>query len=343
MSEPSPKKPSFLKRVLAFFLLLLCIGIGGGIVFYAKHTQYPPVAATTATPSTPLPPPVATAKTTGDNQDTLDLPQPILGDTQTAEPTPEPAAMLELNPAPTETTDNPSEALATARTDQALSDKIAALQQDVLQLMEKNAALTAKIDALQTQAQNGPQRDLSLLLAINHLQNSWQRPGGFSAELDLVERLTANDTGLNAITAKLSPMAKTGIRSVADLTADFTIIASQASQQQAKSRGAAWAANWAGEGMIADTIGKLRGLVTIRRTSGDSADPLERDLQQIQTALGAQQWADASRIVRTWPDTWQTTASKNWAEQLQHRADAEAAIWSLQDLIVRRLGQPVTN
>jgi hypothetical protein len=355
MTETSAKKPSLAKKMLAFFMLLVFVLIGAGVVLYARQTQTeskPSVAKPLAEIVDPAP-----SSGSSSNKLALTLPKPILGE-DNASGTPVDATPLDTAPisdvsSPTAlgqdiqpTAPIPANrdiALAEARLNQDLATKISDLQKDVLQLMEKNAALTSTVETLQKQAQQGVQRDLALLLAANHLQAAWQKPAGFTKELTLIENLAQGDHELLAITTKLQPAAQSGLPTPLELQTGFTAIAASTTQQQARLRGTDWAASWAGAGVIADALGQLSSLVTIRRTGGDSANPLDRDLQKIQSSLDAQQWAQAASIVQAWPGEWQSDAARAWSQQLQLRADAENALWALQDLIVSRLGQPVTN
>ncbi len=349
MTETSAKKPSLAKKMLAFFMLLVFVLIGAGVVLYARQTQTESKPSV-AKPLADLIDPAPDSNTPSDKAG-LNLPAPILGeDTHDADLADNAMTGLDLAP-PLESATTPPVlppsgelALAEARTNQDLAAKISDLQKDVLQLMEKNAALTATVETLQHKAQEGVRRDLALLLAANHLQAVWQRPNGFNKELELLENLALGDIELLAIVAKITPAAQNGLPSPTELQTSFAAIAANAAQQQSRTHSKKWVESWAGQGsMIAEVWSAVASLVTIRRTGGPTDDPLERSLQSIQAALDAQQWSQAANAIRDWPQEWFTAEAGELSERLEIRADAENAMWQLQELIVRRVSQPVTN
>jgi uroporphyrinogen-III synthase len=149
----------------------------------------------------------------------------------------------------------------------------------------------------------------------------------FATELGLLSPLVQGDTKLTEVVAALQPHAQTGVASRAVLTADFPAVAK-----------AALADDLADDSFGERLLGKLRGLVSLRRVGGDvQGDSVEAKLARAEAALEAGDLAKATDIVKTLPP--QTArATTGWLTRAEAHLAARRAVDQLAAQAVALLG-----
>ncbi|TAJ32594.1 MAG: uroporphyrinogen-III synthase [Reyranella sp.] len=149
----------------------------------------------------------------------------------------------------------------------------------------------------------------------------------FTTELGLLAPLAQGDAKLTEVVAALQPHAQTGVASRAVLIADFPSVAK-----------AALADDLADDSFGERLLGKLRGLVSLRRVGGDvQGDSVEAKLARAEAALEASDLAKAVEIVKTLPP--QTArATTGWLTRAEAHLAAKRAVDQLAAQAVALLG-----
>jgi uroporphyrinogen-III synthase len=149
----------------------------------------------------------------------------------------------------------------------------------------------------------------------------------FTTELGLLAPLAHGDAKLTEVVAALQPHAQTGVVSRAVLIADFPAVAK-----------AALADDLADDSFGERLLGKLRGLVSLRRVGGDvQGDSVEAKLARAEAALEAGDLAKAVETVKTLPP--QTArATTGWLTRAEAHLAAKRAVDQLAAQAVALLG-----
>jgi hypothetical protein len=233
-------------------------------------------------------------------------------------------AALEQRPAPPPGAD-PAVLADLQGTTAKLGATLAALEQRIVALASANASEAAA------------SVDPALLLSLGQLRQAVQGSGPFVAEFAAVTALAGDRAELKAVLAPLAESAPQGVPSLAILRQRFDALAGSIA-----SAGAAPAAadDWGGR-----VLGKLRGLVTVRRVgtaaAGDSPDAT---VAQAESALAGEDLAGAVAALETLHGP-PMVAARDWLEAAHRRLAAEAALGKAAALVTARLAterQPVS-
>jgi uroporphyrinogen-III synthase len=149
----------------------------------------------------------------------------------------------------------------------------------------------------------------------------------FAAELALLAPLAQGDAKMGEIITTLQPYAATGVTSRAALAAGFPAVAK-----------AALADDLADDSFGERLLGKVRGLVSLRRVGADvPGDSVEAKLARAEAALAAGDVAKAVGLVKSLPpQTAKATAA--WLAQAEAHLAAKHAVDQLASQAVALLG-----
>ncbi len=148
----------------------------------------------------------------------------------------------------------------------------------------------------------------------------------FASELSLLQPLTQGDAKLGEIVAALQPYAQTGVASRAALDAEFPAVAK-----------AALAEDLADDSYGERLMGKLRGLVSLRRVGDVPGEATEAKLARAEQALHAGNVARAVELVKSLPP--QTSkATATWLAKAEAHLAAKRSLDQLAGHAVSLLG-----
>ena len=148
----------------------------------------------------------------------------------------------------------------------------------------------------------------------------------FAADLNLLVPLVQGDAKLTEIIAALQPHAQTGVASRVALEAAFPAVAK-----------AALAEDLADDSYGERLLGKLRGLVSLRRVGDVPGDTTEAKLARAEQALHAGDVAKAAELVKSLPaSTNKATAA--WLAKAEAHLAAKRSLDQLAAYAVNLLG-----
>jgi hypothetical protein len=149
----------------------------------------------------------------------------------------------------------------------------------------------------------------------------------FTSDLALLTPLIQGDAKLTEIAAALQTHAEKGVASRAALAADFPAVAK-----------AALADDLADDSFGERLLGKLRGLISLRRVGGDvQGDSVEAKLARAEAALDGGDLGKAAAVVKSLPP--QTAkATSGWLARAEAHLAAKRAIDQLAAYAVTLLG-----
>lgn len=349
-----PAKPPLLRRLFAMFLVLLFAVIGGSIVLYAKRTGYdglltssaPPTAQMdvkqAAKPATPqaLPNPSSSEMVVVDDSITRQQ-----DNTDGVSSETEPNMVISENPSDVENLKlqlknmeiDFAQKTGNMKSATEMAGTISTLQKEVLSLTEKVNQLEQLTVQLQESSRRGVQNDLSMLLAVNNLQMAIASGRPFTQSMGMLKKLAEGNADMEKIIQSLQGVAESGIADLPSLQNEFSKIARQLMQAQAEQNAVDWAADWAGEGVIANTIGKVASLITVRRTGDEANSDLEANINSIETDLRQNRLAQALDTAKSLPSHVRTEDLDHWQSELAEKNTAETALAELQKMILTRL------
>ncbi len=210
----------------------------------------------------------------------------------------------------------------------ALRATLGALDQAVATQRDQAKALSDAVGARNT----GEQKALVLARAsavigvAARLAGSIDAGVPFAAELNLLVPLVQGDAKLTEIIAALQPHAQTGVASRTALEAAFPAVAKAAMAEDL-------ADNSYGERLL----GKLRGLVSLRRVGDVPGDTTEAKLARAEQALHAGDVAKAAELVKSLPaSTNKATAA--WLAKAEAHLAAKRSLDQLAAYAVNLLG-----
>jgi uroporphyrinogen-III synthase len=149
----------------------------------------------------------------------------------------------------------------------------------------------------------------------------------FSADLALLAPLARDDAKLTELSAALQPFAKTGVASRAALAAEFPAMAK-----------AALADDRADDSFGERLLGKVRGVVSLRRVGADVAgDTTEAKLARAEAALTAGDVAKAVELVKSLPSETDK-ARAAWLARAEAHLAAQRAVDQLAAYAATLLG-----
>ena len=210
----------------------------------------------------------------------------------------------------------------------ALRATLGALDQAVATQRDQAKALSDAVGARNT----GEQKALVLARAsavigvAARLAGSIDAGVPFAAELSLLVPLVQGDAKLTEIIAALQPHAQTGVASRTALEAAFPAVAK-----------AAMAEDLADDSYGERLLGKLRGLVSLRRVGDVPGDTTEAKLARAEQALHAGDVAKAAELVKSLPaSTNEATAA--WLAKAEAHLAAKRSLDQLAAYAVNLLG-----
>jgi hypothetical protein len=195
------------------------------------------------------------------------------------------------------------------------------------------AGLADRVAALEREAQVQSGGDLRaagmLALLLGQMRAAIDQARPFPAEFNGFVRL-ARDTDLAAAAAPLAEPARNGV-------ASRVVLARRLSELAGK---VAVASDPAGESdWGAQTLARLRGLVTIRRIDGPPQTGPEAAVSAAQAALARGDLAGAAAALDPLTGA-NAEAARPWLSMARERLTAEAALDRLQELLTARLDSP---
>jgi uroporphyrinogen-III synthase len=148
----------------------------------------------------------------------------------------------------------------------------------------------------------------------------------FAEDLALLTPLVQGDAKLGEIAAALQPFAQAGVTSAATLAAEFPAVAK-----------AALAEDLADDSFGERVLGKLRGLVSLRRVGDVPGESVEAKLARAETALKAGNLAKAVELVKSLPSQV-ANATSAWLARAEAHLAAKRAVDQLAGHAVSLLG-----
>ncbi|HEX9330003.1 MAG TPA: mitofilin family membrane protein, partial [Reyranella sp.] len=210
----------------------------------------------------------------------------------------------------------------------ALRATLGALDQAVASQRDQAKALSDAVGARNTGEQKAlvAARASTVIGVAARLAGSIDAGVPFSAELNLLQPLVQGDAKLAEILAALQPYAQRGVASRAALEAEFPGVAK-----------AALAEDLADDSYGERLMGKLRGLVSLRRVGDVPGDTTEAKLARAEQALHAGDVAKAVELVKSLPaQTNKATAA--WLAKAEAHLAAKRSLDQLAAYAVNLLG-----
>jgi len=210
----------------------------------------------------------------------------------------------------------------------ALRSSLQALDQAVATQRDQAKTLSDAVGA----RNSGEQKALSAARAsamigiAARLSGSLDSGMPFAADLNLLTPLIQGDAKLNAIFASLQPYAQTGVAARTALDAEFPAVAK-----------AALADDLADDSYGERLLGKLKGLVSLRRVGDVPGDGTEAKLARAEQALHGGDIAKAVEIVKSLP-TQTAKATSAWFAKAEAHLAAKRSVDQLAVHAVDLLG-----
>jgi len=197
----------------------------------------------------------------------------------------------------------------------ALKAEIAALRSALADLTTRNAGGEEKA------------RAAAVIGIAARLSAALEQGQPFASDLNLLAVLAQNDAKLPELVAALQVHAQTGVAGRAALAAEFPAVAK-----------AALADDLADDSFGERLLGKLKSLVSLRRVGADVAgDSVEAKLARAEAALGADDLAKATELVKSLP-TPTGKATSAWLARAEAHLAAQRALDRLAAHAVTLLG-----
>jgi hypothetical protein len=210
----------------------------------------------------------------------------------------------------------------------ALRTTLSALDQAVATQRDQAKALSDAVGARNAGEQKAlvAARASAVIGVAARLAGSIDAGVPFASELNLLVPLVQGDGKLTEIIAALQPHAQTGVASRAALEAEFPAVAK-----------AALAEDVADDSYGERLMGKLRGLVALRRVGDVPGDTTEAKLARAEQALHAGDVAKAAELVKSLPaSTSKATAA--WLAKADAHLAAKRSLDQLATYAVNLLG-----
>jgi uroporphyrinogen-III synthase len=246
-----------------------------------------------------------------------------------------PAPAQPAAPAPASNSDTEKELgllsreIASLRTAmQALDQSVAAQKDEQTRQREQTRTMSEAIGARGTADQKAliAARAAAVIGIAARLSGALESGLPFSVDLGLLTPLIQGDAKLAEITTSLQPYGASGVATRSALAAEFPAIAK-----------AALADDLADDSFGERLLGKLRGLISLRRVGDVEGDSVEAKLARAESALEAGDLAKAVAQVKSLPpQTSKATAA--WLARAEAHLTAERAIQQLAGHAVILLG-----
>lgn len=239
-----------------------------------------------------------------------------------------PAAGASPAPTPPSNAEADKEIAVLTREIAALRTTLGALDQAVATQRDQAKALSDAVGARSSgeqKAMTAARASMVIGLAAR-LAGSIDAGMPFAPELNLLQPLAQGDAKLGEIVTALQPYAQTGVASRAALDAAFPAVAK-----------AALAEDVADDSYGERLMGKLRGLVSLRRVGDVPGDTTEAKLARAEQALHAGDVAKAAELVKSLPpQTGKATAA--WLAKADAYLAARRSLDQLAAYAVNLLG-----
>jgi hypothetical protein len=213
------------------------------------------------------------------------------------------------------------------------ADALHRAEQELARLGRVEADLAERMAALERESQSQAGGELkvagTLALLLGQMREAVQQARPFPAEFDAFVRL-AHDPELTAAVEPLAEPARKGVASRAVLVKHLAELAGQITAAGEPAGGNDWGAQ---------TLARLRSLVTIRRIDGPTQTGPEAAVSTAQAALARGELAGAVAVLD--PLTGAAgEAARPWLRMARERLAAEGTLDHLQELLTARLGSP---
>jgi uroporphyrinogen-III synthase len=210
----------------------------------------------------------------------------------------------------------------------ALRGALGALDQAVASQREQAKALSDAVGARSSGEQKAllAARASTVIGVAARLAGAIDAGMPFAAELNLLVPLVQGDGKLTEIIAALQPYAQAGVASRAALEAEFPAVAK-----------AALAEDVADDSYGERLMGKLRGLVSLRRVGDVPGDTTEAKLARAEQALHAGDVAKAAELVKSLPPST-SKATAAWLAKADAHLAAKRSLDQLAAYAVNLLG-----
>src|SRR5262245_11567885 len=244
---------------------------------------------------------------------------------------------LENRPAPSESSaqqpaapsvDAQKEIASLGREIAALQAAVQALDQSMATQRDQAKALSDAVGARGAGEQKALAAARASALIGVAVRLSWALDLGlpFTGDLALLTPLSQGDAKLGEIAGQLQPHAQTGVASQAALAAEFPAVAK-----------ATLAEDLADDSFGERVLGKLRGVVSLRRVGDVPGETVEAKLARAETALKAGDLAKAVELVKSLPpQVGKATAA--WLARADAHLAVERAVDQLAAYAVSLLG-----
>lgn len=267
-------------------------------------------------------------------------PAPSAAATPTPTPTPAPPA---APAAPVAGGDNDKEIaalrleIATLRAaQQALDQAMSGQKDETARQREQAKALAETVDKARAEAGAvgagekkalGAARASAVVGVAARLSSAIESGLPFSSELSLLSPLAQGDAKLGDVLTTLQPYAQAGVASRATLAASFPAMAK-----------AALADDLADDSFGERVLGKIKGIVSLRRVGADvQGDAVEAKLARAEAALDGGDVAKAVELVKSLP-TQTSKATAAWLVRAEAHLAAKQAVDQLAAYAVTLLG-----
>ncbi|MBL6651635.1 MAG: uroporphyrinogen-III synthase [Reyranella sp.] len=252
----------------------------------------------------------------------------LRGRVEALEKRPTEAAPSAAAPAPVVDAEKEKEIAMLTREIATLRSSISALDQAVATQRDQAKTLSDAVGAKSGNEQKAlsAARAAAVIGVAARLSGSIEAGIPFANDLNLLTPLIQGDAKLAEISASLQPYAQAGVASRAALEADFPQVAK-----------AAMAEDLSDDSYGARLVGKLRGLVSLRRVGDVPGDTTEARLARAETALHAGDLAKAVELVKSLPpQTNKATAA--WLAKAEAHLAARRGLDQLAAYAVTLLG-----
>lgn len=210
----------------------------------------------------------------------------------------------------------------------ALRATLTALDQAVASQRDQAKALSDAVGARSSGEQKAlvAARASAVIGVAARLAGSIDAGVPFAAELNLLQPMVQGDAKLTGILAALQPYAQAGVASRATLEAEFPAVAK-----------AALAEDLADDSYGERLMGKLRGLVSLRRVGDVPGDTTEAKLARAEQAMYAGDVAKAAELVKSLP-AQTNKATAVWLAKAEAHLAAKRSLDQLAAYAVNLLG-----
>jgi hypothetical protein len=203
---------------------------------------------------------------------------------------------------------------------------------ELSRLRNATADLAKRVPELEqlTKSQRSVERsDAALALVMLRIREAVDRGHPFAAEYSALQAL-ARDTDLSAETEPLADAARSGVASRAVLSKRLAELAGQVATATEPPSQSDWGAQ---------TLARLRALVTIRRINGPSQTAPEAAVSTAQAALARGDLPGAVAALEPLTGA-NAEAGRPWLQMARQRLAVETALDRLQQSLADRLGPP---